>query len=296
MDLLFTARRRKRKPLVFTGVLLLALLPSYKPVLGQNPPPGVTTVPVVVNYKQVGQIMLQSVSGGLQGVFQPANGQTIADYEKQMGQDHLNWFQVVTSTPNPVKRPPGQPPLTVPYIDPPSGGNLKDWADNQPWYYDESSKPAGDHRRWNPAVLANQNTINASQKPAPPSQAPYFFYNDGPQGAPGTTESFDTFMISIFSDGTYQPMGGFSWTVTFDQNGNAVVTSVTPWPTFFPAPYADMIRKFGNSPQGQPWKIHPAKPSKVGSLPGNSTIFNPPLEVYTQDYDSLFPIITGEKP
>ena len=69
---------------------------------------------------------------GLKGAFgvlkEGSDGDTLtlAELEKALGQDHLNWFQKVLSITPPL------PGTTTPFIDPNAGGIPGVWADSIP--------------------------------------------------------------------------------------------------------------------------------------------------------------------
>ena len=153
----------------------------------------------------------QGGNEGLLGQF--ATSTKLSDFEKCMGQEHLNWFQKVTSiTPG----PPGPR-----FVDPPSGGLGPIWNDDRPWYWDETRPigplPAG--KTFFEALQLNANIVTDSTE---------LLFEDYPHGQNvGTVISFATFLISDFGNHTYRVLGsGFSWDATIMANGRTSVTGL----------------------------------------------------------------------
>lgn len=69
--------------------------------------------------------------------FTPANGCTLAETAQAYNFDHFNWVNIATEFPFIEIITIGA--VTVPFIDPPSGGLLGDFADGLPFYWDEGS-------------------------------------------------------------------------------------------------------------------------------------------------------------
>ncbi|MEO9190516.1 MAG: hypothetical protein ABI224_11040, partial [Acetobacteraceae bacterium] len=102
---------------VLTAALLLGLASRA----------GAIPAPITINIPGIGTINMSmpagnnsAVSGTFQTIRKNPDGSTMTlrQLEKSLAQDHLNWFQKVTSEgPNPP--PPG---VTIPFIDPPKGG------------------------------------------------------------------------------------------------------------------------------------------------------------------------------
>lgn len=238
--------------LVFLASAFLIRASLAKKQVNVAPP---AKIPIIVGGTQIGVIVIQPrPGGGMQGKFRPndPSTQTMNQLEQQLGQDHMNWFQVVTGGTRGPR--PGQ---QFPYVDPPNGGSPPNGnspgapADGQPWFWDEPPYNGGDPN----------NGINGGN---PPNTGPgYILILDGPVGAPGTTTTFQTFLMSIFKDGTYQPLGGFSWTVTYGPGPHdSTITNITTWTTVFPPGYQTTIGNFPPNPYtGKPWKIHPAPPA-----------------------------------
>jgi hypothetical protein len=142
------------------------------------------------------------------------NTLTLQQLESDLGQDHFNWFQKVTSDNVPPKDAGGNP-VTPPYIDPPNGGYSDQWADNRPWFWDEYAPPKGTPN-FNP-MFQLSNKISADDKTLD--------FSDGTGGPNGNLISFSTFLVSDFGDTTYDVLGGFSWSISI-ANGLTTVTSL----------------------------------------------------------------------
>ena len=178
---------------------------------------------IVVKGEKVGEVTIftynpdefpgeEGVKGSFGVTKEDGSGNTLSikELETQLGQDHLNWFQKVIAITPPL------PGVTVPFIDPPKGGMPGVWADNRPWYFDETSPP--------PGTPYNQNRQLSAQGDPDGSILNFF---DTPHGQPpGTTISFATFLISDYGNETYSVMGGFSWSSTIHANGHATITAL----------------------------------------------------------------------
>jgi hypothetical protein len=170
---------------------------------------------VSVNGTNYGTVTVTNSGGasqGLQGNF-TANT-TLARMEAALGQDHLNWLQIVTAD----NMPPlgaGSNVLTAPYLDPPVGGYIDQWADQRPWYFDEVSPPATNTVAWTNAYLL-ANNVTATQ----------LNYFDFPGGGTGTVVNFVTFLVSDYGNMTYSVLSGFTWSVSVNAMTNTVITSL----------------------------------------------------------------------
>jgi hypothetical protein len=156
----------------------------------------------------------------IEASFVAAGGQTLAQLEHALGQDHLNWFQKVLSIDPPI------PGITPPFVDPPSGGLGPQWHDNIPWYWDEflpSPVPPG--KTADPIyLLANHISSDGTA----------LGFEDQPGNFPvGTGVNFATFLISDYGNHTYQVLGqGFTWTATIDPNGHTVISNLAGGASF----------------------------------------------------------------
>ncbi|MDY0170031.1 MAG: hypothetical protein RBS80_26035 [Thermoguttaceae bacterium] len=129
---------------------------------------------------------------------------SLAGALEQLGEHHFNWFQVVVKDNHP---PAGHTP---PYIDPPNGGAFGQWADDKPWYWDET-KPKGPpypegynedyHWEYQQADTNGDGVLDT------------FKFEDFPWGEPGTDLEFYTWLVSCNADGSLHSFhGGFNWT------------------------------------------------------------------------------------
>ena len=152
------------------------------------------------------------------------NSQIFAEFGVTI--DHFNWFQVVTSDNNHSNLVDGQGnPVIPPYIDPPAGGYGGDadlWADDIPWYFNESPPPPQetDELPFSDFLSPNGGVL----------------FRDAPRNNPGTRIRFETFLVADFGDLTYDVVTGFSWEVlmrpngTFeDEDGNGIWTEDEPF-------------------------------------------------------------------
>ncbi|MGH9720815.1 MAG: hypothetical protein ACRD8O_11430, partial [Bryobacteraceae bacterium] len=135
------------------GIALFAALESARAI----------TIPVFCssNPNAIGEITVNAQGSGIAGGFSsfvPQPGPpTLAGAAAACGEDHFNWYQIVTADNQP---PPG---IAPPYVDPPSGGYPlafdPTWADTLPWYYDEwtpGALPPG--RVFNPGLTLQSKT------------------------------------------------------------------------------------------------------------------------------------------
>ena len=146
---------------------------------------------------------------------------TLAQLEKMLGQDHLNWFQKVTDQQPAADVPKG---VNIPFIDPPNGGLPIDvdptWADDRPWYWDE----------FTPNPVPKGRTVEAGLQLSANSAGSKLDYFDAPGGQKkGTTISFSTFLVSDFGNKTYDILGqGYSWQTMFpDNTGTGKISNIT---------------------------------------------------------------------
>lgn len=119
------------------------------------------------------------------------------------GFDHFNWYSVVLFTPHP---PLG---LGMSFIDPPSGGGaaFSGWADNLPFYFDESGDPLS------PYHLANHTkpyVLDFKECPRNPTLSP------------GQKTFWVTSLVGVYPDGRFAVLDSFSWSSSFDGNGGGI--------------------------------------------------------------------------
>ena len=176
---------------------------------------------VRVNNEILGTIdikVLRAAAGdrGLFGGFTALN-RDIKGLEQYLGERagapdfRLKWLQILTETGD--NRPAGG----VTFVDPPSGGFEKQWADNKPWYFDESSpNPLPPGKEVDPDYLLDNNVQGSLLK---------FF--DTPRRPVNNKLNFWTFLVGDFGNNTYDFLSGFSWSAAMlagepfqDKNGS----------------------------------------------------------------------------
>ncbi len=202
-------------------------------------------IPVNCGGNQVGVISVMNNAASISGMFttmpSPPNSGSLAAAAAACGEDHFNWYQIVTADNQPPKNFAGQQ-LAAPYVDPPPGGYDpafdNTWADNLPWYYDEG-----------PATPAPNQVVKPSLSLASNTTATTLNYGDMPGGAPGLNLSFSTWLVSLNADSSFHAFeGGFSWTFTIAANGTVTVgqpVALNANPTA--AQYNDIIGGFATS-------------------------------------------------
>lgn len=172
----------------------------------------------------------EGVTGGFTVTKKKPDGTTMTldELETFLGQDHLNWFQKVTADTHPPKDASGNQ-LTVPYVDPPSGGYDGGPAEDAiPWYLTE------------PGELPNGATTSTLP------------FSDGPQDSHvGWQASFATFLVSDYGDKTYQVLGGATWTAKRGADGKTDITALDKDATFTDEFTAE-ISEFGWSEVPEP--------------------------------------------
>jgi len=160
---------------------------------------------------QVGSITVNPTGSGISGGFTSTTGTppSLAAAAAACGEDHFNWFQVVTAD-NDLPNGPGGPgnQLTPPYIDPPLGGYGPPdthWGDNLPWYWNEGANPPANTPGFKPGYHLNDNL-----KGGPPPNMLNF--EDFPGGNANSNVKFSTWLVSLNADGSLHEFhDGFSW-------------------------------------------------------------------------------------
>jgi len=178
----------------------------------------------------VGDIVTNPSGTGIKGDFTSIVGgppPTLAAAATACGEDHFNWFQVVTADNHPPNGPggPGNG-LTPPYIDPPIGGYGPpdtQWADNRPWYWDEVVPPGPPFPPgYKPGLQLSANTF-----------PDHLHFEDFP-GDPNADAAlqFKTWLVSLNADGSLHEFHeGFMWSWTNSQTGGSVtITTVQGQP------------------------------------------------------------------
>ncbi|MBI1791259.1 MAG: hypothetical protein HYR60_27340 [Acidobacteria bacterium] len=152
---------------------------------------------------KVGSVSIDTSGTGISGGFTSTIGgppPTQAAAAAKCGEDHFNWYQIVTATTAVGLVDNAGRPFGAPFVDPPAGGFGGQWADNLPWYFDEYRPPAGT-AGFNPNFLTSTNTVGDTLS-----------YFDFPGGPPGTRHTFKTWLVSLNADSSFHSFhGGFSW-------------------------------------------------------------------------------------
>jgi len=199
-----------------------------------------------------------------------ANGNAIplTRLEKNLAEDHVNWLNIVVNNANPA---PGFPAT---FVDPQRGGQGPFWADQIPWYYNETPPPANlPPGQMAPPSGQLENNLGGLLVPGNPNSASVLHFGDGANA----NASFATFLISDYDNPiwgaqggphTYRVLGGFTWNV---MAGNPARISAATFPAMFTQAFRDMVLNFnGNGPNGQPlgWR-EAAPPDTSSSGPAN---------------------------
>jgi hypothetical protein len=185
-------------------------------------PAGALPVDVSVNGEVVGTvnaaIEASGADEGVRGGFEVSKTNpdgsvmSLAELERFLGQDHLNWFQKVTRV------EPDDPAIADPFIDPPSGGFGTQWADDRPWYWDE----------FRPVPVPDGKVVGDAFQLSNRAHGSTLDYFDFPGGqANGTEVDFVTCLISDYGNRKYHVLGGcFGWSITITAAGDTDVTSL----------------------------------------------------------------------
>jgi hypothetical protein len=198
---------------VLTGWLLLRVLVGVVLAAGLRGP--TTTLAETKSYPVmapdgtiVGQVsMTDDTSPAMTGSFTSTYGgppPSLQAAAQKCGENHFNWFQIVTSDTDPSGNYP--PP---PYIDPPPGGYSNQWADHLPWYYDEGPDPPDPKPpTWEDGFNIEDNMWDLNKDGSIETLG---FY-DRPRGPIGTVVDFTTYLVSVNADGSIHSFhSGFQW-------------------------------------------------------------------------------------
>jgi hypothetical protein len=180
---------------------------------------------------QVGSISVNTSGSGVAGGFTSTVGTppSLNAAAAACGEDHFNWFQVVTADNMPPNGPggPGNP-LTPPYIDPPLGGYgppSTQWGDGLPWYWDEGADPLAGTPGFSDGYNLNDNLTGG-----PPPDTLHF--EDFPGGAANSNVKFSTWLVSLNADGSLHEFhDGFSWMWSNPTGGagtSMIINPLTP--------------------------------------------------------------------
>jgi hypothetical protein len=192
-----------------------------------------TSFDVMCGGGTVGTVSINTSGAGISGGFTSSVGgppPTLAAAASACGEDHFNWYQVVTADNNPPKDMNGNQ-LMPPYVDPPPGGYQGgDWQDNLPWYFNETLGPGE-----TTTELSRQSTANMLK------------FSDFPNDKPGTVLQFSTWLVSLNADSSFHAFeGGFSWTFT-QGSGVSNITSLGVGVNPTDAQYKNIIGGFATS-------------------------------------------------
>ena len=234
---------KRNKQILFLS-LTTGLLLTANPLLA-------VTIPVICGTNQVGIITVNAinqgntnngVSGGFTTIPAPPNAGTLAAAAALCGEDHFNWYQVVTADNQPPRNYAEQQ-LAAPYVDVPPGGYSTNsdntWGDNIPWYYDEGPATPGPGQVVNPGLSLGANTSLTTLN-----------FGDFPGGLNGLNLTFKTWLVSLNADSSFHAFeGGFSWGFTISTNGTRNATAPLSLGGANPtaAEYANIIGGFATS-------------------------------------------------
>jgi hypothetical protein len=205
------SRRTKNKSARLVLVTVLSLACAWAQAV---------VIPVNCGDTVVGNISVDVSGTGISGGFKSSVGgppATLAAAAAACHEDHFNWYQIVTADNFPPKDAKGnQIPVPPPaYVDPPPGGYSDQWADNVPWYWDETRPPAGTSN-FDPALQLSAQTTADTLK-----------FSDFPGGQAGTNLSFKTWLVSLKADSSFDSFHqGFSWNWS-NASGTGVVSGIT---------------------------------------------------------------------
>jgi hypothetical protein len=198
------------------------------------------STPVSCNGVQVGTLAadVNSTSTAMTASFISSVGgppPSLFDAAKACGEDHFNWYQIVTADNHPPRDAAGNPiPVPPPaYVDPPPGGYSNQWADRLPWFWDEVRPPPGTPN-FEPDLQLSANVT-----------ANILYFADGPtSGFRDTRLSFATWLVSENADGSLVDFHcGFTWSWTAAAGaGQPALIPNCAGPT--PAQYANIIGGF----------------------------------------------------
>jgi hypothetical protein len=193
--------------------------------------------------------------------------------EKTLAEDHLNWLNIVVTNRNPA---PGFPAT---FVDPQLGGQGPFWADQIPWYYNETPPPAN----LPPGIIAPpsgqlSNNLGGLLNPPNPNSASVLHFGD----AANANADFATFLVSDYDNPatwgaqggphTYSILGGFTWSVTA---GAPPTFTAATFPATFTQAFRNQVLNFnGNGPNGQPLGWRQAAPPDTSSSPAGNPTWN----------------------
>lgn len=187
----------------------------------------------------VGSVNIAALGDEIGGSFETSAGAgRLAAAAAACGEDHFNWYQVVTADSQAPRDRAGNQ-LNPPYVDvPPNGYDSTfdpTWADALPWYYDEYEPPVGTPNVQRDLLLSSQ-TGNSTLR-----------FGDAPDGQDGLNLSFKTWLVSLNEDSSFHSFhGGFSWDffITADGTDRGVANIALLVGAPLAAEYVDIIANF----------------------------------------------------
>jgi hypothetical protein len=216
--------------------IFCAVVPLLAVVLA---PPAAHAVAINVscNSRVVGAINVTANGAGISGGFTSSVGGppgTLAAAAAACNETQFNWYQIVTATNGAYQNRQGAN-LTPPFIDPPLNGlsvaQDPTWADNMPWYWDMYAPTAGTPNYDAAYQLSNNTTAGTLN------------FADYPGGPAGRTVSFNTWLVSLNANGSFQAFdGGFTWNWAQATNSVTGIAALAGNPTA--AQYQNIIAGF----------------------------------------------------
>jgi hypothetical protein len=124
------------------------------------------------------------------------------------GEDHFNWYQIFQYDSE-------HPSAPQPDVDPPIGGTTDNWADNLPWFWDETVP--------NP-IPPNYHAIYQLSAHTHPFSLDY---NDFPVPSPGQFFDIITLLVSLDKSGGFVDFhGGFEYFANGGAGGATTITNL----------------------------------------------------------------------
>jgi len=180
---------------------------------------------------------------GPQSGFTPAGGKTLGQAAKAAGEVAFNWLQIV------IAQPKTQDPTfgKVPHADPSNDKNNKTPHDNQPWYLNTGAKGGPPAKPVNPPF------------DAPALTAKLLEYQDFPTGLGGVGEkiAFDTYLVSLNANDTYDVLAGFTWTLTESKTMQYLVSGLKEISAELPKQFQAIATNYGPTK----WTLVPEPPA-----------------------------------
>lgn len=169
--------------------------------------------PIFCDNFVIGEVTVDPDDSGVFGGFASFEGApaSLGGAAQFCGGDHFNWFQVIIAdndAPNNV----GGVKQVPPYIDPPLGGYGNpdvQWADGLAWLWDEGADPPPG----TPGFEDGYNLVDVINDFNPgPGADDFLLFEDFPGGFPNSAVSFQTWLVTVNSDGSpHEFHEGFAW-------------------------------------------------------------------------------------